>query len=139
VTDTPAFACRGTKDAVEAGTQFQPLFDANGLIAAVVSDWESGEMLMFAWMNREALAKTIASGTAHFWSRSRNKLWRKGEESGNTLEVREIRTDCDQDVVWLRVAVTGEGVACHTGRRSCFYRKLGAAPGPDGEWTLEFA
>lgn len=136
--DLPPFADRGAKDVVEAGTQFQPLFDANGLIAAIVSDWDSGEILMFAWMNREALAKTLASRTAHFWSRSRNKLWRKGEESGNTLEVKEVRTDCDQDVIWLRVAVTGEGVACHTGRRSCFYRKLDAAPDPDGHWTLKF-
>lgn len=137
MTDAPVFAARGTKDAIEEGDQFQPLFDDNGLIAAIVSDWASGDVLMFAWMNREALRLTLTSGTAHFWSRSRNKLWRKGEESGNTLALKEIRTDCDQDVLWLRVAVTGDGVACHTGRRSCFYRIV-EAPGTAGEWKLDF-
>lgn len=79
---------------------------------------------MFAWMNPEALALTLTSGLAHFWSRSRRRLWQKGEESGNLLRVCEVRTDCDQDVLWLRVTVEGAGAACHTGARSCFYRKL---------------
>jgi phosphoribosyl-AMP cyclohydrolase len=79
---------------------------------------------MFAWMNEEALALTIETGIGHFWTRSRGKIWKKGEESGNLLRVVQLRTDCDQDVVWLRVRVEGPGVACHTGRRSCFYRAI---------------
>jgi phosphoribosyl-AMP cyclohydrolase len=87
---------------------------------------------MFAWMNGDALARTIETRAANFWSRSRRGLWRKGEESGNTLTVIEMRIDCDQDVIWLRVNVEGDGLACHTGQRSCFYRSvpLGAAPTP---------
>jgi len=117
------FASRGSKDAVEEGFEFQPRFDGDGLIPAIVTAG-SGEVLMFAWMDREALALTLATGVGHFWSRSRQKLWKKGEESGNLLKVVEVRTDCDQDVVWMRVEVEGDGLACHTGRRSCFYRKL---------------
>ena len=79
---------------------------------------------MFAWMNAEALALTLETRVGHFWSRSRSRLWKKGEESGNLLRVSELRTDCDQDVVWLKVSVEGDGVACHTGERSCFYRSL---------------
>ena len=90
----------------------------------VVSDAGSGEVLMFAWMSSAALAASIETGQAHFWSRSRGKLWKKGEESGNVLEIVEMRTDCDQDVVWLKVRVAGSSVACHTGARSCFYRTL---------------
>jgi phosphoribosyl-AMP cyclohydrolase len=88
---------------------------------------------MFAWMNAEALAQTLETRVGHFWSRSRNKLWKKGEESGNLLRVSELRTDCDQDALWLKVVVEGKGVACHTGERSCFYRSLplGAPPSPD--------
>jgi phosphoribosyl-AMP cyclohydrolase len=118
------FASRGSKDAVEEGLEFQPKFDGDGLIPAIVTAAGSGEVLMFAWMNREALALTLATGVGHFWSRSRQKLWKKGEESGNLLKVVEMRTDCDQDVVWMRVEVEGDGLACHTGRPSCFYRKL---------------
>ena len=89
---------------------------------------------MFAWMNAEALALTLETRIGHFWSRSRGQLWKKGEESGNVLHVAEVRTDCDQDVLWLKVdASSGDGVACHTGARSCFYRSLplGAKPSPD--------
>lgn len=118
------------KKTLEEGTQFTPRFDANGLIPAVASDQESGLLLMFAWMNREALDATLTTGVAHFWSRSRGKLWRKGEESGNTLRVREIRTDCDQDVVWLKVVAEGDAKACHTGRTTCFYRIV--SNGPEG-------
>ncbi|MGI9477511.1 MAG: phosphoribosyl-AMP cyclohydrolase [Hyphomicrobiaceae bacterium] len=110
------------KQALEEGTDFQPAFNSDGLIPAVASDHRSGELLMVAWMNAEALEETLCSGVAHFWSRSRAKLWRKGETSGNTLQVIEMRTDCDQDVLWLRVDVAGDGKACHTGRRTCFYR-----------------
>jgi len=108
----------------ETTLQFQPAFTGDGLIPAIVSDQATGAVLMFAWMNALALEQTIRTGNAHFWSRSRNKLWRKGEESGNTLHVVEIRTDCDQDCLWLRVVPRGHGVTCHTGAVSCFYRAL---------------
>ena len=118
---------------IEEGTAFTPKYDADGLITAVVTDAASGELLMVAHMNADALARTIESGEVWYFSRSRNKLWKKGEESGNVLEVREVRTDCDQDAIWLKVAVAGDGVACHTGERSCFYRTLalGVRPSPD--------
>ena len=119
---------------VEEGLSLQPKFDADGLVTAVVSDAASGEVLMVAHMNAEALAKTIASGEAHYFSRSRRKLWRKGEESGHTQRVVEMRVDCDQDAVWLRVEQAGPG-ACHTGRRSCFYRAVPLGQG--GEARLE--
>ena len=121
--DQPLLARHEGAD-IEHGAGFMPLFDRDGLLPAIVSDAASGEVLMFAWMNAAALELTVTTGFAHFWSRSRGKLWRKGEESGNRLAVIEARTDCDQDVVWLRVTVEGDGVACHTGARSCFYRKL---------------
>jgi phosphoribosyl-AMP cyclohydrolase len=131
--DPSLFAARGTPGEVETGLVFQPRFDADGLIPAIVTDAASGEVLMFAWMNAEALALTIETRVGHFWSRSRGRLWKKGEESGNLLRVSELRTDCDQDVLWLKAAVEGNGVACHTGERSCFYRTLalGAPPSPD--------
>lgn len=109
---------------LEKGSAFQPQFNAEGLIAAIVTDAATGQVLMFAWMNSQALRHTLETGIAHFWSRSRKKLWRKGEESGNTLAVRELRVDCDQDALWLKVSIGGEGVACHTGAKSCFYRVL---------------
>lgn len=129
----PRFAPRGDHDAIELGTGLAPKFDADGLIVAVASDAASGEVLMVAHMNAEALARTIASREAWFFSRSRGRLWRKGEESGNTLAVREMRIDCDQDVILLRVEMAGDAVACHQGYRSCFYRTvpLGAEPTPD--------
>jgi phosphoribosyl-AMP cyclohydrolase len=130
---SPPFAPRGSTEEIERGLAFQPRVDADGLIPAIVTDAASGEVLMFAWMNAEALALTIETRVGHFWSRSRNRLWKKGEESGNLLSVREMRVDCDQDVLWLKVAVEGNGVACHTGERSCFYRSvpLGQPPSPD--------
>jgi phosphoribosyl-AMP cyclohydrolase len=121
---SPPFAPRGSSAEIEQGVLFQPKFDTDGLIPAIVTDDASGEVLMFAWMNAEALALTIETGVGHFWSRSRNKLWKKGEESGNLLQVVEMRTDCDQDVVWMRARVAGDGLACHTGRESCFYRSI---------------
>src|SRR5215470_12945632 len=128
---TNTFTERGTAEEVEQGLTFQPRFDADGLMPAIVTDTATGEVLMFAWMNAEALALTLATRIGHFWSRSRGKLWKKGEESGNLLHVAEVRTDCDQDVLWLKVTVAGAGVACHTGARSCFYRALplGTQPG----------
>lgn len=130
------FAPRGTKEAVESSLELQPKFDADGLIPAIATDAGSGEVLMFAWMNADALALTIETKLAHFWSRSRGALWKKGGESGNLLAVVEMRVDCDQDVVWLRVNVEGDGQACHTGRRSCFYRSVPLGPKPAGAVKL---
>ena len=110
------------KTALEEGTAFTPRFDALGLITAVVTDAKDGELLMVAHMNEEALQLTLNTGVAHYWSRSRKALWKKGESSGNIQNVLELRTDCDQDAVWLRVNVSGHDATCHTGRRSCFYR-----------------
>ncbi len=101
-----------------------PRFDASGLITAVVTDARDGELLMVAHMNEEALRLTLETGIAHYWSRSRNTLWKKGETSGNQQSVIELRTDCDQDALWLKVRVAGDGPTCHTGRRSCFYRQV---------------
>ncbi len=101
-------------------------FDAAGLIPAIAQDASGGRILMFAWMNREALALTRQTGFAHYWSRSRGKLWRKGEESGHLQKVAEIRLDCDEDVILLLIEQVG-GIACHTGRASCFYRRLEAS------------
>ena len=111
-----------TCSAREEGTTLEPKYDRDGLITAVASDGATGELLMLAHMNAEALAATLETRVAHFWSRSRAKLWRKGEESGNELHVVDIRIDCDQDAVWLLVQPVGP--ACHTGRRSCFYRRV---------------
>ncbi len=110
------------KTILEEGVVFSPRFDANGLLTAVVTDAGDGELLMVAHMNAEALRLTIETGIAHYWSRSRATLWKKGETSGNVQTVTEMRTDCDQDALWLKVRVKGTGVACHTGERSCFYR-----------------
>ena len=106
----------------EEGLELRPRFDASGLITCVTTDAASGEVLMVAHMNEEALQKTIASHEAWYFSRSRNALWRKGETSGQTQRVVEMRVDCDQDAVWIRVEQVG--AACHTGRKSCFYRKV---------------
>lgn|SRR5690606_34189404 len=126
------FAPRGSTEEIEHGDMFQPQFGPDGLIPAIVSDADTGDLLMFAWMNAEAVTLTIETGFAHFWTRSRQRIWKKGEESGNLLRIREIRTDCDQDVLWLRVHVEGAGVACHTGERSCFYRALSMQRTDDG-------
>ena len=106
----------------EEGLELRPRFDASGLITCVTTDAASGEVLMVAHMNEEALQKTMASREAWYFSRSRNALWRKGETSGQTQRVVEMRVDCDQDAVWIRVEQVG--AACHTGRKSCFYRKV---------------
>jgi phosphoribosyl-AMP cyclohydrolase len=111
-----------SKAELDEASIFTPRFDEHGLIPTIVTAVQTGEVLMLAWMNAEALALTIATREAHFWSRSRAEIWRKGATSGNVLRVVEIRTDCDQDAILLRAELTGEGVACHTGRRSCFYR-----------------
>ena len=137
--DNEASAPLGAGETIETTLNFSPRFGRDGLIPAIVTDLRSGDVLMFAHMNDAALSKTLTTGVAHFWSRSRAKLWMKGEESGNLLRVGEIRTDCDQDVIWLAVNVEGDGVACHTGERSCFYRRLvGGADRPD-QTALEIA
>ena len=112
---------------IEEGLTFRPKFDASGLVTCVATDAATGDVLMVAHMNDEALRRTIASGEAWYFSRSRNALWRKGETSGQTQRVVEMRLDCDQDAVWIRVEQIG--AACHTGRASCFYRKVEAAEG----------
>lgn len=112
------------KTELEAGGAFTPRFDDNGLLTAVVTDARDGELLMVAHMNAQALALTIETGIAHYWSRSRKALWKKGETSGNLQTLVELRTDCDQDAVWLKVSVAGHDATCHTGRRSCFYRTV---------------
>jgi phosphoribosyl-AMP cyclohydrolase len=123
------------KSNIEEGLAFAPQFGADGLITAVATDAASGDVLMVAHMNAEAVAKTIETGEAWYYSRSRKKLWKKGETSGNVQRVKELRVDCDQDALWLKVEQVGGG-ACHTGRRSCFYR---AVPlGKPGAAMLEF-
>lgn len=103
---------------------FQPRYDSDGLIPAIVTDATDGTVLMFAHMNAEALRLTVETGYAHFWSRSRKSLWKKGETSGEVLKVAEILTDCDQDVLQVKAEQLGRGAACHTGRRTCFYRRI---------------
>ena len=122
---------------IEEGTALTPRFDANGLVTAVVTDAASGELLMVAHMNAEALARTIESGEAWYFSRSRRALWRKGESSGHVQRVTEMRVDCDQDAVLIKVEQAGPG-ACHTGRRSCFYRAVPLGKAPDKSLVLEF-
>ncbi|UXN60084.1 phosphoribosyl-AMP cyclohydrolase [Phyllobacterium zundukense] len=108
----------------EEGAVFAPRFDTSGLITTVVTDARDGQLLMVAHMNADALKLTLETGIAHYWSRSRKSLWKKGETSGNLQTVVEMRTDCDQDALWLKVTVAGDGPTCHTGRRSCFYRQI---------------
>jgi phosphoribosyl-AMP cyclohydrolase len=119
---------------LEEGTAFAPRFDAAGLVTVVTTEAGTNEVLMLAHMNAQALALTLETGIAHYWSRSRGKLWKKGETSGELQEVVELRTDCDQDAIVLVVNQTGRGAACHTGRKSCFYRR---ATLKDGKAVLE--
>jgi phosphoribosyl-AMP cyclohydrolase len=129
----PEFPAAPNPAALEQGKTLAPRFDADGLIAAVATHADSGEVLMLAWMNAEALAKTLETGEAWYFSRSRDELWHKGATSGQVQVVAEARIDCDQDAIWLKVWPQGDGGACHTGARSCFYRviengKLAARP-----------
>jgi len=133
MSDKTPFAPPGATTELEEGTALTPNFDADGLVTAVATDAKTGDVLMVAHMNAQALAKTIATGEAWYFSRSRAALWKKGESSGHTQRVIEMRIDCDQDAVWLKVEQTGG--ACHTGRRSCFYR---AVLLKTGAMTLEF-
>jgi len=125
-----SFAPRGDKSAIEEGAAFAPKFDRDGLIVCITTEVRSGDILMVAYMNAEALRLTLETGIAHYWSRSRNALWRKGDTSGQVQSVREALVDCDQDAILLKVEAGGDGKACHTGRRSCFYRRIEA--GEDG-------
>ena len=111
-------------------------WDEHGLIPAIAQDSASGEVLMFAWMNRESLVLTVETGNAVYWSRSRGRLWRKGEESGHIQKVKEVRADCDSDVILLKIEQIG-GIACHTGRRSCFFNRLDTAEWRDVEPVLK--
>lgn len=132
MTNVP-FAERTTKAEIEEGTIFAPKFDEKGLIPCITTDHVTGEPLMFAFMNAEALKQTIARGEAVYWSRSRNELWHKGATSGHVQIVKEIRIDCDQDAIWLRVDAQGKG-SCHVGYRSCFFRSI---PLGEGEKELQ--
>ncbi len=127
---TAPFAPRGTKQELEEGRGFAPKFDADGLIVCITSEMGSGTILMVAYMNAQALHLTLETGIAHYWSRSRGELWRKGDTSGQVQKVIEMRTDCDQDAIQLIVEAGGDGKACHTGRKSCFYRRV--TPSADG-------
>ena len=134
------FPARTTNSDIELGTTLQPKFGPDGLLPCITTDHVTNEVLMFAFMNAESFALTLRSGKATYWSRSRNKLWTKGEESGNVQLVKEVLTDCDQDVIQIKVENVG-GVACHNGYKSCFYRKLveGANPDDSESLKLEFA
>ncbi len=131
------FPARSTTQEIELGTTLQPKFGPDGLIPCITTDAQTNEVLMFAFMNAEALAQTIKTKKATYWSRSRHKLWVKGEESGNVQLVQELRVDCDQDVVLLKVEQTGAAnAACHNGYRSCFYRRLARLD--DASYRLEY-
>ncbi|NWK95221.1 phosphoribosyl-AMP cyclohydrolase [Sphingobium lactosutens] len=120
-------------DARDMGLTLNPKYDGDGLITAVVTDDATGEVLMVAHMNAQALALTVETGLAHFWSRSRQSLWKKGETSGHMLQVRDLRIDCDQDAVWVKAVPAGP--TCHTGARSCFFRRIG----PEGLSSVDAA
>jgi phosphoribosyl-AMP cyclohydrolase len=124
-----AFPAPGSKADLEEGAVLMPRFGADGLVTCVTTDAETGELLMVAHMNADALAKTIETGEAWYWSRSRGELWHKGATSGQIQTIIEMRVDCDQDALWLKVRVAGDGGCCHTGRRSCFYRKVDTTGG----------
>ena len=132
------FAKRATVEQVEEGVELAPKFDDRGLIPAVTTDFESGELLMHGFMNGEALRRTIETGEAHYYSRSREAIWHKGATSGLVQNIIEMRIDDDQDCVWLRVRVGGNGASCHVGYRSCFYRSLPTGALPDAPVTLTF-
>ncbi|MEE1658147.1 phosphoribosyl-AMP cyclohydrolase [Microvirga sp. CF3062] len=131
MTATNPFPPPGSKTELEEGSVLSPRFGADGLVTCITTEAATGEILMVAYMNSEALAKTLETGEAWYWSRSRGELWHKGATSGQVQTVLEIRTDCDQDALLLKVKVAGDGGCCHTGRRSCFYRRVEmSADGP---------
>jgi phosphoribosyl-AMP cyclohydrolase len=130
----PGFAVETDKKTIESSDRLTPRFGPDGLVTAVVTDAESGEVLMLAHMNAAALQKTVETGEGWYWSRSRQELWHKGATSGTVQDVVEMRVDCDQDAVWLKVKVRGHGATCHTGMRGCFYRRI---VNKDGQAVLE--
>ncbi|MHA1547240.1 MAG: phosphoribosyl-AMP cyclohydrolase [Alphaproteobacteria bacterium] len=136
--DLPSFAPRLSVEQVEEGDQLAPKFDEHGLLPCVTTDAATGEVLMLGYMNQEALIKTVETGQAHYWSRSRQVLWHKGATSGLVQKVVEIRIDDDQDAVWLRVETAGSGASCHVGYRSCFYRAIPTGAAPNSQLKLEF-
>ncbi|QTL05556.1 phosphoribosyl-AMP cyclohydrolase [Aquabacter sp. L1I39] len=136
--ETALFPASASTHDLEEGARLTPRFDANGLVTCVATDAATGEILMLAHMNAEALALTIATGEAHYYSRSRKKLWKKGESSGHTQKVVDMLVDCDQDAVVIKVEMGGTGAACHTGRRSCFYRRVPLGHHAAGETPLAF-
>ena len=133
-----AFPPPPSKAELDEASIFTPRFDEHGLMPAIVVDAASGEVLMVAYVNAESLALTISTGEAHFWSRSRREIWRKGATSGNVLRVVELRTDCDQDTLLIRAEMAGDAVACHTGRKSCFYRIVTPPEADGGTAKLTF-
>lgn len=137
MSDPTPFGASADARELEEGTRLTPRFDASGLVTAIAVDAATGEVLMLAHMNAEALARTIETGEAHYYSRSRQALWKKGETSGHTQKVADLLVDCDQDAVLLKVEMGGTGAACHTGRRSCFYRRV-VLGSPAGEASLAF-
>jgi phosphoribosyl-AMP cyclohydrolase len=141
VSDIQLYATLTEKAAIEEGERLAPKFDAAGLVTAVTVDADKGDVLMVAHMDAQALALTIETGEAHYFSRSRGRLWKKGEVSGHIQRVVELSVDCDQDAVVLRVRMEGPGAACHTGHRSCFFRSvpLGARPSPELKLTVNDA
>ncbi|MET4633697.1 phosphoribosyl-AMP cyclohydrolase [Kaistia defluvii] len=136
--DQPRFATPGSHAEVEEGSMLTPRFGADGLVAAVVTDFDTGDVVMLAWMNAEALARTIETGEGWYWSRSRKELWHKGATSGHAQTVREMRVDCDQDAIWIKVSTAGTGANCHTGRKGCFYRTVPVGQPLSPELKLDF-
>lgn len=132
------FAKRVSVEQVEEGKDLAPKFDEHGLIAAVTTDARTGDVLMLGYMNAEALEKTIETGEAHYWSRSRKTLWHKGATSGLVQKVVDLRIDDDQDAVWLKVDVAGSGASCHVGYMSCFYRSIPTGQKPTPDLELEY-
>ncbi|MCH2038639.1 MAG: phosphoribosyl-AMP cyclohydrolase [Rickettsiales bacterium] len=132
------FSKRVSVEQVEEGTELAPKFDAEGLLPVVTTSVKTGEVLMLGYMNQEALEKTIETGEAHYWSRSRKLLWHKGATSGYVQKVIDLRIDDDQDAVWLNVEMEGTEASCHVGYRSCFYRSVPLGKAPDENTTLEF-
>jgi phosphoribosyl-AMP cyclohydrolase len=132
--DVVEFAKAQSKTELEEGLHLTPRFGPDGLVTCVATDADTGALLMVAHMNADSLARTIETGEAWYWSRSRGELWHKGATSGQIQTVEEMRVDCDQDAIWIKVRVAGDGGCCHTGRHSCFYRRV--TPGRDGEQVI---
>ena len=137
MTASPRLSPQGNQQDIENGMVLMPKFDSSGLITAVTVDATTNDILMVAHMNADALAKTIETGQAWYWSRSRKALWLKGETSGQIQTIKEIRVDCDQDCLLLRVEIGGDGGCCHTGKPQCFYRRVDGMA-DDGSVTLSF-